>query len=148
MGPADDNSACHDKASNREMPRARGSDAPPFDTRPAPQVAQLFHRLHERHQLIKGDLGPLLKTRCPICLTVSFIPMQRREDVASSGSHGFHRDDGGDRNVVKDCRTIAGKQHGGPAEPLHRNDFQETADVGKHLTLWQCDVDAEDAARA
>src|SRR5687768_9144014 len=109
---------------------------------------ELFHRLHVRDKLIEGDLGPLLPTRRFVFLEVSFIPVQRREDVASSRSHGFHRDDGSDRNVVKNCRTIAGKQHGGPAESLHWNDVQEAAEIGKLLTICRCDVDAEDAARS
>src|SRR5215211_1543786 len=109
---------------------------------------ELFHRLHVRDKLIEGDLSPLLPARRFVVLKVSFIPVQRREDVASSASQGFHRDDGRDRNVVEHCGAITGKQHGGPAEPLHRDDFQETADIGKRLTPCRGDVDAEDAARS
>jgi hypothetical protein len=64
-----------------------------------------------RHKLIEGDLGPLLPTRRFVFLKIRFIPVQRSEDVAGAGSHALHRNDGGDRNVVKDSRTIAGEQH-------------------------------------
>ena len=43
---------------------------------------ELFHRLHVLHKLIEGDPGSLSKTTRFVFLTVSFIPMQRRKDVA------------------------------------------------------------------
>src|SRR5688572_15632297 len=76
--------------------------------------AELLHRDRVIHQLIDGDLGTLIEARRFVGLEVRLIPVQGRKDVASAGSHGFHRYDGGDRNVVKDRRTIAGEQHGGP----------------------------------
>src|SRR5688500_14820859 len=97
-----------------------------------------------RDQLIEGDLGPLLPARRLVLLKVRLITVQRGEDVAHAGSHGYHRNDGGDRNVVKDSRTIAGKQPGGPHKPLHGNDLQETPEVRKFLTVRRRDVDAED----
>src|SRR5918995_388359 len=100
-----------------------------------------------RDELIDGDLGALVKATRFVLLQVRFMPVQRREDVASAGSHRLHRYDGGDRNVVKDSRTVAGEQHGGPDKSLHRNDFEETAEVGRVLTVCPCDVDAEDASR-
>ena len=45
---------------------------------------------------------------CRFVFSRSASSVQRREDVASAGSRGFHRHDGGDRNVVKGSRTIAG----------------------------------------
>jgi hypothetical protein len=41
-----------------------------------------------RHKPIDGDLGPLPPARRLVLLKVSFIPVQRREDVPSSGSSG------------------------------------------------------------
>src|SRR5262245_41194428 len=109
---------------------------------------ELFHRLHMRHKLIEGDLGPLLPTRRFVFLKVSFITVQRTADTARPGPHAIHRHDAGDRNVVKDSRTVAGEQHGGPYKSLHRNGFQEAAEVGKLLAAFPCDDDAEDAARS
>src|SRR5918993_2737629 len=88
--------------------------------------AELLHRDHVLYELIDGDLGALVESRGLVRLEVRFIPVQRREDVARAGSHGLHGHDGGDRNVVEDSRTIAGEQHGGPDESLHRNDVQDT----------------------
>src|SRR6266550_6504175 len=101
----------------------------------AARRAELLHRENVLHELIDGDLGALLEARRFVFLKVSFVPVQRREDVASSGSHGLHRNDGGDRNVVKDSRTITGEQHGGPDKPLHWNNFQETPEVGNVRTV-------------
>src|SRR3954469_12448979 len=109
---------------------------------------ELLHRDHVVHELIDGDLGALVKARRFVFLDVCFIPVQRREDVARAGSHGFHRNDGGDRNVIKDGRTIAGEQHRGPDKALRRNNVQETAEVRDLLTVARCDLDAEDAARS
>src|ERR1700733_2148742 len=109
---------------------------------------KLLHRDHVLHELIDGDLSTLVKARRLVFLEVRFIPVQRREDVASAGSHGFHRNDGGDWNVVKDSRAIAGEQHGGPDKSLHRNNVQVTAEVGELLAVSHYDGDAEDAARS
>jgi hypothetical protein len=53
--------------------------------------AELLHRDHVIYELIDGDLGALLPTRRFVCLKVSFIPVQRCEDVASAGSHSISR---------------------------------------------------------
>src|SRR5262245_24117475 len=150
MNPAAD-SIKRSRVSLTHLKLAVGSEANVAHLRqegPAANRPELFHRLHMRHKLFEGDLGPLLPTRRFVFLKVRFIPVQRSEDVASAGSHALHRNDGGDRNVVKDSRTIAGEQHGGPDKSLHRNSFQETAEVGNLLTVCHCDVDAEDAARS
>ena len=51
-------------------------DSKTHDDKPtAASRPELFHRLHMRHKLIEGDLGPLLKTRRFIFLKVRFAPM-------------------------------------------------------------------------
>src|ERR1043166_9476643 len=68
---------------------------------------QSLHRDHVLYELIDGDLGALLPTRCFVLRKLSLIPVQGRKDVASAGAHGLHRHDGGDRNVVEHSGTIA-----------------------------------------
>src|SRR5829696_6659903 len=56
------------------------------ECRSAASRAELLHRDHVIHELIDGDLGALVKATRFVRLEVGFIPVQRREDIASAAS--------------------------------------------------------------